>query len=454
MFSIRDPEHYDYPQLSIFSDKTDQACSKLNDLKWDKKNAIIYIHIPFCNTKCPFCNYYKINQFSEDLVSDYFSCLKKEIKKYISFIPQNSRKIKGIHFGGGTPSVIPVQYYDELLSEIKKYFYLEDDVISFEGNIKSLGNKNYMQDILSVGINRISFGIQSFSPQIRKKYALSPKDAIYNLIDIFEKYSFKNYHADIMYAFPEQTLEETIEDIEESFKLGVRSVDFYSLRLFPDTHLYDSMKKDSSISKYTNPEHLLKYKKLYSHLEKNDDIIFLMANTITKEKSYKNNILSFQLGENILNGGNILGIGASSRGYLNGLKYKNYVDINDYMTSIDQNSLGIELLKKLTSEEIEDRLMVLFPNFLNLPKNIPLSESHKKKLQSLIQGGLIYEDKDFYHITPSNAFWAGNISSYFYTPEQRKKMVEAIIMNKKRKLNMYNQDQMNMKNEVGDKKDE
>lgn len=444
IFRIRESEHYDYPQLSIFEDYNDDDSLIIDavDKDVDDRPSVMYIHIPFCKNFCVFCNYYKV--LPKNFDTDYYKkSLIKEINYYAKLLPMQKKVISAIHFGGGTPSLLPISFYEEIFNEIKKdFFLLNDCLISFEGNIKDFSDEQYLKELKNLGVNRISFGVQSFDENIRNLYFLPDKKLIYKSIENANKNNLYDYNVDLMYNFPEQNPDMIISDIEKCFELDVNCIDLYALNVFPHTAMERYLRKNNTIDNFRNNETLIKYQKIYQYIAKSD-INLVMSNTISKHSKEPNKYLKYHLGNNEKNSTTIIGVGPSSRGYISGVVYKNYSNLSDYCNNITNNSCGRHLMKLLTDNEKENRLLVMFPNFTFLPKkNLQISEHNKIILNELIKQSIVLENDENYYISKENCFWAGNISNLFYSDKQSQKMNRTTIRNFKEKLNMYNQDKM------------
>ena len=282
MFGKREAEHYDYPVLSIHDDiiQPDMYNQFVKDIEASQDQSIIYIHIPFCAGRCVFCNYYKITTYDMGVFEDYFSGLRKEIKYYADQF-YNQVKIIGVHFGGGTPSVVPARYYALLMEDIIGWFCVDEDAtVSFEGNINSLIKKNYIRELKNIGINRISFGIQTFNQEIRNKYGLKGNfQTIASLCDILQNEGIKNFNADIMFNFPEQNVSEVHENVLQAFELGVQAIDLYSLLIYPETEMYYLLKNNNTWEKYSDKNSVNKYEQLFKKLADDASYVFTMSNT-------------------------------------------------------------------------------------------------------------------------------------------------------------------------------
>lgn len=318
MFDRRENEHYDYPQLSIFRNKqTILNRELLISSAIDRNDTMLYIHIPFCGNECIFCNYYKTTM-SHRILEEYFNCMQKEIAYYAKLLPPSCKKLAGIHFGGGTPSIVPIRFYNKLLEHISSFFDISNCQISFEGNVLSLLQKQYIEGLRNQGINRVSFGVQTLNQELRLKYGLftdTPK--ISKVIYSLKENGILDVNTDLMFNFPNQTIENVLDDVYTLFEMDVNCIDLYSLIVFPNTNMHKKLVEGGDWAQYSDKKQLSSFNSCFLELTHDDSVHFIMSNTITKNKHYQNVNLSIMLGNNQLNGGNVIGIGASSRGYIN-----------------------------------------------------------------------------------------------------------------------------------------
>ena len=198
----------------------------------------LYIHIPWCVTKCPYCDFnsHQINGNVDSLEHEYVSRLIRDLE---IALPQIwGRKVSSIFFGGGTPSLFSAQAIDTILTAIRTLVPLEDQIeITLEANPGTFESKKFA-DFHAAGINRLSIGIQSFNPTHLHNLGRIHNDReAHNAVEIAQKY-FKNINLDLMYALSNQTLEEAVEDIETACNFNVQHISAYHLTLEPNTLFY------------------------------------------------------------------------------------------------------------------------------------------------------------------------------------------------------------------------
>lgn len=143
----------------------------LNENRDSNTPTNLYVHIPFCESGCVFCPYYKLHGVSSynSYLKDYVDGIIYEIKKYASAPYLNKIKIESVHFGGGNPFLIPIEDLRKIVNVIKECFEVEvNDNWTMEGSINCIKTEEYVKGLLELGINRISFGVQTFKESIRK----------------------------------------------------------------------------------------------------------------------------------------------------------------------------------------------------------------------------------------------------------------------------------------------
>ena len=207
--------------------------------------------------------------------------------------------------------------------------------------------------------------------------------------------------------------------------------------------MYYLLKNNNTWEKYSDKNSVNKYEQLFKKLADDASYVFTMSNTIARKNIGENIILSTQLGNNHRNSGNVIGIGASSRGYICGLKYKNYVGIKDYLTSVKDYSFGVQLGRKLTGLEINARWLVMAPNFMCIDTSSGfINKEHKQALDAMMEKKILSLRHSKYIFNRGMNFWAGNVSALLMDPDETFRMKNTVLINRKKHLNMYNQDKM------------
>jgi len=198
----------------------------------------VYIHIPWCIHKCPYCDF-NSHEFKDQNIKNneeaYTHALLKQIENYNI---EPNRPIHSIFFGGGTPSLFSPRAFDTLIKKLENTFGLDKNCeITIEANPGTFDKKHFY-GYRDVGINRMSLGIQSFNQTHLKKLERihSPKEAASaaNLaVKIFDKVNI-----DLMFALPNQSLSDVKEDITKALEIGTSHISYYHLTIEPNTFFY------------------------------------------------------------------------------------------------------------------------------------------------------------------------------------------------------------------------
>lgn len=196
----------------------------------------LYLHIPFCKQRCRYCDFVTYAGKAH-LIPNYLDALKKEILLQAKLIKRKI-SLKSVYFGGGTPSIIPVEYYGEILREIRNYFLLEENAeISMEINPGAI-SKKFLKNARAFGINRLSIGMQSAND-----LELEFLGRIHRFTDVIETYKlardcgFLNINLDLIFGLPGQVVKDWKRSISAVMDLQPEHVSLYSLSIEHDTPL-------------------------------------------------------------------------------------------------------------------------------------------------------------------------------------------------------------------------
>ncbi len=192
----------------------------------------IYIHWPFCERKCPYCDF---NSHVQDTIDQdqWLKAYLNELRHYAN--ETSDRIVTSVFFGGGTPSLMKPQVIEEILAEINRLWRCSEDLeITAEANPSS-SETQLFQDFKQAGINRLSIGVQSFNDQALKflgrlHNAAEARNAIETATKIFDRTSF-----DLIYALPEQTPEDWRQELAEALKVAGNHLSLYQLTIEPGT---------------------------------------------------------------------------------------------------------------------------------------------------------------------------------------------------------------------------
>ena len=197
------------------------------------KTAGLYLHVPFCTKKCPYCHFYK-ELWDKDAESQFVTAICQEIKAYYDRFGKIS--VPTIFFGGGTPNVLRTTSLETIYKALHQYFDLSSCVEQTMEINPGLSAVNKLKDIKSLGINRISVGTQSFNDQELELLGRQHRaESNLRCIESINAAGFDNFSLDIMYGLPHSTLESLSKTIQISLSLNPSHLSTYALSIEPDT---------------------------------------------------------------------------------------------------------------------------------------------------------------------------------------------------------------------------
>lgn len=197
----------------------------------------LYIHLPWCIKKCPYCDFNSHELKTELPEETYIDYLLEDFMSHLSSL--KNKKIKSIFFGGGTPSLFSAKSLNRLLASLQSNIeVLKECEITLEANPGTVEQTRF-KEYFELGINRISLGIQSFQSDKLKALGRIHNDTeSHSAIDAIKKAGFKNFNIDLMHGLPNQTLEEALNDLSQAIKYYPTHLSWYQLTIEPNTYFY------------------------------------------------------------------------------------------------------------------------------------------------------------------------------------------------------------------------
>ncbi|MCI6958123.1 MAG: radical SAM family heme chaperone HemW [Candidatus Faecousia sp.] len=198
----------------------------------------IYVHVPFCRSKCQYCDFYSLTTKDDNLLDGYLDAVCDHIKEAGPLAP--NYKVDSIYFGGGTPSFFGADGLAIILTAIRRHFDVTQDAeITFEANPDSVSDK-LLHRLRAEGFNRVSLGIQCDNDEILKKIGRPHTYA--QAVSAFQrirKAGFRNISVDLIYGLPGQTLQGWQDTLDHVLQLNPEHISCYGLKLEEGTPLYE-----------------------------------------------------------------------------------------------------------------------------------------------------------------------------------------------------------------------
>jgi len=197
----------------------------------------LYVHIPWCVRKCPYCDFNSHQAAEEIPERAYVDALIDDLKADLSWV--QGRKLHSIFFGGGTPSLFSGRAIGEILTAVEHQIGFEEDIeITLEANPGTFEQQKF-SNFRSAGINRLSIGIQSFSSHhLERLGRIHDGSQALQAIATARAAGFSNFNIDLMHGLPDQTIDEAAADIKLAIDNGAQHISWYQLTIEPNTEFY------------------------------------------------------------------------------------------------------------------------------------------------------------------------------------------------------------------------
>lgn len=296
----------------------------------------VYIHIPFCNSICSYCDFCKF-LYNEKWANLYLDALESEIKKYY-----DNEIVDTIYIGGGTPSSLSVPLLKKLFKILKIFKKNDYCEFTFECNVNDI-NDDLLTILKENKVNRISIGVESFNKYnlkfLNRKHT---KKEIKNNIMLCKKYGFDNINVDLIYALPTENMHVLKRDIKSILKLNVEHISTYSLIIEKHTALYNNNVKNIS-----EDLDFKMYKYICKKLKRHGYNHYEVSNFAKDTYESKHNLTYW-------NNDEYYGFGLGSHGYINDMRYENTRSFNKYINK----QYRLDELLVSNQEEMENEVML------------------------------------------------------------------------------------------------
>ena len=304
------------------------------------KKRGIYIHVPFCRSKCPYCDFYSIPDHDDELRARYTDAVCKEIEYY--GIRCNDKKIESIYFGGGTPTILLSEQFAEIMDCIRNYFQLTHKAeVSMECN-PGAASVDRLRGYKKAGLNRLSIGAQSFDNNVLKILGrIHNRKDIIRAVDMARKAGLRNISLDLMFGISGQTFTSWIESVQQAIELNPKHISLYSLEIMENTRFGEDAL--SGIYHETKPEDdRLMYEYALKILDEAGFHQYEISNVAKSRQECVHNLRYWNMGE-------YLGFGPSAHSFMENVLYSNIADVRKYVDAMDQLDLGKDVFLGTTN---------------------------------------------------------------------------------------------------------
>ena len=387
------------------------------------KKIGIYIHIPFCKSKCKYCDFISYANCND--IEEYIKCLIYEIDNYeekIKFINKDNSinlkeiSVNTIYFGGGTPSYIDEKYIEKILSKIKEKFIIEKDCeITIEINPGTI-NETKIKKYNEIGINRISIGLQSANNKLLNLIGrIHTYEEFLDTYNLCKKIGFTNINVDLMLALPNQTEDDLKDSLIKVINLNPTHISLYSLIIEENTEL-EKLINNGDLEKIEENIERKMYWNTKKILEKNGYFQYEISNYSKKNKESKHNM-------NCWNQEEYLAFGLAAHSYINNVRFSNIINMQDFIKNIKNN----KIIENIQINEIQDK-SIKMKEFMMIGfrkiKGISISEFERRfeinplfyfrfEIEELVNKELIEVDLDNIKLTEKGLDFANIVFEKF-----------------------------------------
>ncbi|MCG1008906.1 oxygen-independent coproporphyrinogen III oxidase [Salinicoccus sp. ID82-1] len=349
----------------------------------------LYIHIPFCNRICTYCDFNKVLIHNQP-VDAYLDALIRELRAI------KAQNFRTIFVGGGTPTALSEAQLARLLAAVNERFHVTEE-FTFEANPDEL-TPGKLDVLKNHGVNRISLGVQTFNEDLLKVLGRSHGyDDIFNAINHMEKIGLDNYSLDLMYNLPGETMQDLDDSLSHIQTLSPKHISWYSLIIEPHTVFYNQIRKgrmkvdddDIEGQKY---QHVINGLRALGYPQYEISNFSQPAYESEHNKTYWKNEPYY-------------GAGAGSHGYIDSTRYYNIKPVNHYIQSMDETgSVVKETLPLDIKAQMEEEMFL----GLRMNRGVDANRFESKFGRSMddVYGTVIRQETDRGHITSSEGYVA------------------------------------------------
>ncbi len=355
-----------------------------------------YIHIPFCEQICHYCDFNKVF-LRRQPVDDYIEALLLEIER--TFFQHHSDAIKTVYIGGGTPTALSLKQLEKLLKGLTNVFPIERvEEFTIEVNPDNIDDEK-LSVLKTYGVNRLSVGVQTFDDELLREIGRTHSKA--SILDALERCSkrFDNISIDLMFALPKQTVLHFENSLNEALSLPITHVSAYALQLEAKTVFYNRYKKGELVLP-SDDEAAAMYELLRSKMSAAGFMHYEISNFAKRGYESKHNLVYW-------NNEEYFGFGAGAHGYVGRVRYENYHPVKKYIQALFRNERPV-LREHVVSEweSIEEAIFLGLRKVSGIDKEDffrrygrRLEQLFPQQLNKLKEAGLLYVDDEVIRLT-------------------------------------------------------
>lgn len=311
--------------------------------------AAVYIHIPFCANKCHYCDFNSYAVKGQP-VNAYLDALEREMQKTVDVLPPGT--IETVYVGGGTPTVLTTEQMERFLRTVNAYFpnRSADFEFTMEAN-PGTADPDKLHAIREGGVNRISFGVQSFDQALLKRIGrIHNAEDVYRSLDTAQQAGFRNISIDLMFGLPDQTEDMLRATLDEALALKLQHYSIYGLKVEENTLFHTLYMKDRLPLPEEETEARM-FQTIMDRLEAGGYRQYEISNFALPGYESRHNTMYWRNRA-------YYGIGAGAHGYASGVRHANIEPVQQYIDAAWESLPRSEETPVSREEAMEDFMMV------------------------------------------------------------------------------------------------
>jgi len=368
----------------------------------------LYIHVPFCLSRCAFCAFY-LEIHRDDRVAAYLDGLSREIRLHAKGTTLGTRRLETVYFGGGTPTTLLPGQLSQILDEVRASLGVtESSEITIEAHPDTVDREG-LRHLAAAGFNRISFGVQSMDDgellQIGRR---TSSNRTRLAVDLARDAGFRSVSLDLIYGIPEQTLASWQSTLDNALALAPTHLSCYALTIEEGTGLSTAIKRGDACEPDT---------RLQNDMEDEADARLSAAGFERYEISNycrpgfacRHNLLYWEAGD-------YLGLGPSAQSYVAGRRFGNVADLGLYQRSLLSGRLPLDAEENLTPRQQRREALVFGLRLLSGVRRDVFCgdetqrESDEDALSDLMHAGLLEMGAERIRLTPAGRRLADSVA--------------------------------------------
>jgi oxygen-independent coproporphyrinogen-3 oxidase len=379
----------------------------------------LYVHVPFCFHKCHYCDFYSITRQTPERMTRFVDLILQEADQWNCELSNTPRvEPETIFFGGGTPSLLPLDQMQRLIRGLKKRFdFRRLSEWTVEIN-PATANLQFCQMLRAEGVDRLSFGAQSFTKsELATLERHHDPDDVPRSLEIAREAGFSRLNVDLIYAIPNQTMADWSHSLESAIALGTPHVSCYALTYESNTPMavrkrlghFQAASDDLEIQMMLHTRR---------RLAESNQPAYEISNYATAGEECRHNLLYW-------NGGSYIGLGPSAASHVEGTRWKNRAHLGEWENSIAAGTLPARDAEILTPAQRAGELAMLL---LRLSRGLIYADFtartgfdartiYADQIDQLSRTGFLHVSNEGFHLTEAGLPVADSIASKFLNPE-------------------------------------